>query len=316
MTGIVVGIDESQAGKNYRIVLYNRSGDNCQYQTQMLNEAQLIQGLSRGQIVLDNVEFANGKIKGKTGELSRFKAKGFHPIVILTEIVAEDNTIGYRVASYDGKVKAVRLKDILAYCERVNANGAPIQNAMYVPEHGSNKAHIRAYPYQQIYKEVIQRNKSAIAQPAKVDTKTNKSKISKLEELFNPEQIKQLRYGKSHGVDIKIYGDPKLSAKQMEQIRIALEKGVNARLFADPAYKVDSMKALRIQMQYGVDISYFMNPEFNAEQIFELGSAYLSGVDVAQLADPKMSAKDMSKKRIYLESKLWDSMDDDAKSEE
>lgn len=309
MTGIVVGIDENQAGKGYRVVLYQRSEGGCQYDTKLIPEDIIIKNIQNKKLVLDNVDISNGKLKGKTGELSRFKAKGFHPIVIMTEIVAEDTTIGYRVASYDGKVKAVRLKDIMAYCARVNLNGAPIQNAMYVPENGSSKAHIRAYPGQQFYKEIIHRNKSAVAQPAKVDVNKNQSKVSKLEELFNREQIKQLRLGKSHGVDIRIYGDNKLSADQMEQIRLALEKGIDARPFADPAYKVDSMKALRIQALYGVDITYFINPKFNAEQIFELGSAFLSGVDVEKLADPKMSAKDMSKQRIYMESQLWSEME-------
>lgn len=312
MTGIVVGIDENQGSRNYRVLLYQRSKDDCQYATKMMTEAILIQNIQNKQLILDNVDVVNGRLKGKTGELSRFKAKGFHPIVILTEIVADEMTIGYRVVNYDGKVKAVRLKDILGYCNRVNLNGAPIQNAMYVPENGNGgrEAHIRAYPGQTFYKEIIQRSKSPVATPAKVDRKANQKQISKLEELFNQAQIKQLKYGKAHGVDIRIYGDNKLSADQMEQIRLALESGVNAQPFADPAYSAEVMKALRIQAKYGVDITYFINPKFNVQQIFELSSAYLSGVDVAQLADPSMSAKDMSKKRIYLESQLWNTIED------
>lgn len=309
MTGIVVGIQEENGQKIYRVVLYNRTKDGCQYNKQAVHEQMLIKAIGEGKLTLDNVELHNGKLKGKTGELSRFKANGFHPMVVLSEIVADGKTIGYRLASYEGKVTAVRLKDVLAYCARVSGMGTPIQNAMYVPESASSKAHLRTYPNQELYQETIQRKRSEVAQPAKVNKKENEKQVSKLEELFNPAQIQQLKLGKAHSVDIKIFGNNKLSANQMKELRLALEAGVNAKAFADPAYSVDAMKALRINAKYGVDITYFVNPAYNAEQIFELSTGYLSGIDITEFSDPSLSAKDMSKKRVYLESKIWNEVE-------
>lgn len=309
MNGIIVGLQEENGQKQYRIVLYNRTAEGCSYAKKIVGNDALAKILTEGKLVLDNAEIKDGKIKGKTGELSRFKAKGFNPMVILSEIVAEGKVIGYRLASFDGKVQAIRLKDVLSYCARVSSNGAPIQNAMYVPESGNTKAHLRAYPGQQFYQETIKREKSRVATPAKVDTKANQRQVSKLEELFNPAQIEQLKLGKANGVDIRIFGNNKLSANQMKELRLALESGVNAKAFADPAYSVSSMKALRINAKYGVDLTYFVNPKFSDEQIFELSTGYLSGVDITQYADPNLSAKDMSKKRVYLESQLWNTVE-------
>lgn len=309
MNGIIVGIQNEEGQKIYRVVLYNRTADGCQYNKQAVPEQMLINALRENKLVLDNAKLVDNKIKGTTGDLARFKANGFRPMVVMTEIVTDDKVIGYRLATYDGKVTAIRIKEVLAYCARVSGNGAPFQNAMYVAETPTSKAYLRAFPGQTFYQEKIQRNKSKTANPAVVDKKTNEKQVSKLEELFNPAQIQQLKLGKAHGVDIRIFGNNKLSADQMKELRQALEDGVDARAFADPAYSVSAMKALRINSKYGVDITYFVNSHYNAEQIYELSTGYLSGVDISQYADHKLSAKDMSKKRVYLESQLWNEVE-------
>ena len=306
MKGIVVGIVQEGKQKIYRIVLYNRAEDDCQYAKKAVSEEHLIKLLSEGKLELDNAEVKDGKIKGTTGDLNRFNSSTkFHPVVILSEIVADGRVMGYRTATFDGTVKAVRIKDILAYCDRVNNSGVPIQNAMYVPENGTSKAHIRAYANKPFYQETIKRKKSDVAQPAIPNTKENQKQVSKLEELFNKLQIEQLKLGKANGVDIRVFGNNKLSADQMKEIRLGLESGINARAYADPAYSASAMKALRLNAKYGVDITYFVNPKFNAEQIYELSTGFLSGVDISQYADPELSTKDMSKKRIYLETLIW-----------
>lgn len=302
MNGIVVGRQPENGTMVYRVVLY---GENEQYSRQAVPEQNLINAIATNKITLDNVGVVKGKLKGITGDLSRFDVAAFHPMVVVSEMVIDNNIIGYRLATFDGKVKAVRLKDVMAYCNRVNGVGAPIQNAIFVPETETVKCHLRAYPGAQFKREVIQRRKPEAAQPAVVNKKENAKQVSKLEELFTPAQIKQLKLGKQSGVDIRIFGNNKLSAEQMKELRLALESGVNAAAFADPAYSVSAMKALRINGKYGIDVTYIVNPKFNAEQISELSAGYLSGVDIAKYADPKLSAKDMSKERIYLECQLW-----------
>lgn len=309
MTGIIVGIQKEQNQKLYTIVLYNRTENGDQYAKRVVSEQALIKTMVEGKIVLDNATVTNGKLKGTTGSLSRFESNSdIHPLVILSEIVADNKIMGYRFVTYDGNIQARRIKEVLAYCARAtssNSNAIPIQNAMYVPDNGSTKAHIRAYPGYKFYQETIKRKKSDIAQPAKPNIKDNQKQVSRLEELFTPAQIEQLKLGKASGVNIRVFGNNKLSAAQMQEIRLGLESGINAKAFADPSYSVSAMKALRLNAKYGVDVTYFVNPKFSAEQIYELSTGYLSGVDIAQYADPGLSAKDMSKKRIYLESKLW-----------
>ena len=306
MNGIIVGIDQGAAGKAYRVILYKRSDKGYEFERRIVSEPELVNAMLRNGLVIDNAEVSGNKLKGKTGDLSRFNtAKGFHPMVILAEIVADDVVIGYRVAKYDWMVSAVRIKEVMAYCARVSNNGSPFQNAQYVPETNGSKAHLRSFPGHPFYRETLKRERSTIAKPANPDKKENQKQVSRLEELFNSAQIKQLKLGKEHGVNIKIFGNNKLSSDQMEQLRLALEDGVNAKAFADPAYSVQAMKALRINAKYGVDVTYFVNPKFNAEQVYELSTGYLSGVDITKYADPTISAKEMSKKRVELESQIW-----------
>lgn len=310
MQGIIVGMQKENEIVQYRIILYAKNADGeWQYNQQVANEQALIKALNEGKIKLDNAAVSNKGIKGTTGELSRFEADGFNPMVVMSEILTDGKTIGYKLATYTGKVTNVRLKDVLAYCARVNGKGAPLQNAMYVAEKDGKTAHIRAYPGQKFMQENIERKRSTEAKPAVIDKASNAKQVSKIEELFTPAQVEQLRIGKSHGVDIKIFGNNKLSANQMKELRLALEDGVNAKAFADPAYSVPAMKALRINAKYGVDITYFVNPKYNAEQIFELSTGYLSGVDLTEFSDTSLSANDMAKKRIYLESKLWNEVE-------
>lgn len=305
MNGIIVGIQTNGNQKLYRVITFNKV-DSGEYRKHMVGEAELVNLLGYGSLKLLNATLENGKIKGLTGDLGRFTSNKEHaPMVILSEIVAEDRILGYRMAGFDGVVKTVRIKDVLAYCSRVSGAGVPIQNAMYVPESNNQKAHIRAYPGQVFYRETLERKRAPIAQPAAVNTKENERQVSRIEEIFNPAQIEQLKLGKAHGVNIKVFGNNKLSAEQMQELRLALEDKIDAKLFADPAFSVKTMKALRINAKYGVDLQFFINPKFSAEQIAELSTGYLSGVDISKYADPKLSVKQMAKERIALENKIW-----------
>ena len=303
--GIIVGVDNNDKENLYRVVFYINTPDGYKYKKQLMTESEIVSGIKSNWLCLDNAEVSNNKLKGTTGELSRFNKGDTHPLVILSEIYVNDILIGYRLVTYEGVVKTARVKDVLAYCNRVYKRGVPIQNAMFVPETRDTKEHIRAYPYQEFRKEVIERRPCKNVVGAKINKGENEKQVSRLEELFNKEQIRELKLGKNHGVDIKIYGNNKLSAEQMQQLRIALEDGINAKQFADPAFEADVIRALRINAKCGADIGCFINPKYNANQIFELGTGYLSGVDISQYADPNISANDMAKTRVYLESQLW-----------
>ena len=216
-------------------------------------------------------------------------------------------------------MRTSKLGDVLNFCAKALSKSqsqdpksvpVPIQNAIYVEAKDGKSAHLKSYVAGQYIVEYIDIKKPTNATPAKVDEQTNQKQISKLNELFTPDQIEELKLGKQHNVNIKVYGNNKLSAPQMREIRLSLESGINPKHYSDPSFKPDCMKAYRIQTKYGVNISQFINPEYNVEQIFELSTAYLSGVNLQKLADPKKPATQMAKERIEMETELWKQEDD------
>lgn len=331
-TGIITGIDEVDKTRKFNILLYKRnSSGGWEYGAQSVYENALISAMYNKKITLANATLTtkpDGKaeIKGDPASFKRFEPSrftGMRPIVIISEIRnSADSIIGYRVATYDCKVKAVRVKEIHALCQRSlmkdrelaakagkTPSFYPIQNAEFVPSNGTVREHIKPYVKGQFILEKMVSSPVKTAKPANVDEEGNKKRVSRLEEIFTKPQIEQLKLGKDAGVNYKIYGNNKLSPQQMEQIRLALMNNVDPTSFADPSFKPDSMKAYRINAKYGVDIRGFVNPEYTPAQISELSTAILNGIDIKTLADPSISADKMAKARIELESELWTETD-------
>lgn len=314
MRGIVVGIDKEGAGKVYRVVVYERDSKSkgWRFKRQRVLENELINGISTNKIVLENITVDKGRIRGKTGDLSRFDNGVNRPIVILSEIIVDgQGTVGYKTITYDGVVKNITLSKLLSYCHDVDRRGGiPIQNGMYVKEQGGIKAHIRCYPYGDYIVERLERKVSDYAKPVKL-LKDSKSKqaMAKLEEMFNRDQIRELKLGRQNGVDIKVLANNKLSAGQMKIIRETLEEGLRAELFADPAYSIDAMRLLRSDMKFGIDVKCYMSPEYSAEQLMELSVGCMSGVDISRYANPKNTPNEMSEIRIRLENNIWKELD-------
>lgn len=313
MRGLIVGIDIVDGCKLYRVILFDYSNKNWKFNRQRVTEEQLIGALVQGKIRLTNAKVEGGKIKGTTGDLKRFQNRINKPLVIISELVVDGRgVLGYKVANYEGTVKNVSRMDMLKLCDKVSkAGGIPLQNGQYVADTNEQRAHIRSYPGGDYIKEVIERTRSRHARPASVDTTRNTKALEKLEELFTPEQIRELMIGKKNGVNIKIYGNNKLSADQMRVIREALEEGLNAKLFADPDYSVDAMRILRADMKYGVDVSYYLNPKYSAEQLSELATGYISGVDVDKYSDPNNTPEEMAEIRMRLENNIWKELEVD-----
>lgn len=296
--GYVIGVDKDK----YRVIVMESINGEWKFTRMALDTASLAALSSKADLV--NVEFKGTKLKGKTGDLSRFKSK---PLVILSELYVQDQgTIGYKVSDCNGIVKNIPNKELLAYCKKaVEADRIPIQNGIFVPETDSKKAFIRAYDNGEFYRELIVRNKSKNVKKAEVNQEKNEKAISKIEEVFNPEQIEQLKLGKKNGVNIKIYGNNKLSADQMRVIREALEEGIDAKLFADPEFSVGAMRMLRADLKYGVDVSLYLNPKYDLYQLEELSAGIITGVDISKYSDPSLSAREMGEIRTRLEKNIW-----------
>ena len=307
MNGLIVGVDKVNNGKAYRVVLFSYNNKQWEFQRQQLNTDSLKALIAGGKVRMLNVKLDGNKLKGLTGSLGRFENGINNPLVIVSELVADGRgVIGYKVANYDGTVKNVTVEDLIQHSMKTNQlGGIPIQNGQFVVETGGQRAHIRCYPGGDYIKEVIERKKSVNAKPATLDTDKNTKSLSKLEELFTPEQINELKIGKQKGVNIKVYGNNKLSAEQMRVVREGLQDGLDAKIYADPEYSVDAMRLLRADMKYGVDVSYYLNPKYSAEQLSELAEGFITGVDVSIYADPKNTPDEMAEIRMRLENNIW-----------
>ena len=320
LSGHIIGIDLVDNGrmKVYHILLssYNPTAKDKQWRFSIdkVPERNLIGALRSNKIVLKNARLDGNKLVGTTGSLERFTPKSpiaNSPVVIISEIKVKgspDRLVGYKVASKNSGVKNIKLDAMIAHCASVtkraketNSDAVPVQNYVY----DGNRRILRQYSDGQSIVEYTKVNKPAKASPANVDKEANKKQLSKLEEIFNKQQIQELRLGKSKGLDIRIYGNNKLSAEQMRAIREALEDGVDARAFASPAFSADVMKAYATNMKYGVDVRDFILPEYSVGQIYEISTAWLEGVDISKLADPKIKVDDMAKIRIELEQQLY-----------
>lgn len=294
---------------------FDRAGNRV-YSKRQATEAQVVQEIKANKYKLANAEVSNGKLKGTTGSLERFDGETY---VILSQIVDEtDKVLGYRLANTEGAVAKKPLRQVLQLCKKVDsAGGVPIQNAQYVAGSKDNKsAHIKAYPGYTFPKEVHKRNKNehvhtpkkmdpAVAQ--KVETAVKSQEKEKLTDIFNNEQIEELKAGKKAGVNIKRFGNPALSAEQMRELRGMEELGFDCSVFADPAYEVQSLKYYKTEMKYGSgeDVYKFANPKYSPRQIGIISLAYDSGLDISKLSNPELTANEMEQIRVRLDSALW-----------
>lgn len=317
LEGHIVGIDIAGGNKIYTVLLSSYTPDSekpWRFSTEKVKEQSLINAIKSGKVNIRNAKLSGTSLVGSTGRLERFTPKipiGTPPIVIISELKVKgnpDRLIGYKIATKNGEVKNIKSDVLIRHCASISkkskdrgSDAVPVQNYAY----DGDRRILRQYIDGQSFIEYIRVNKPTKTSPANIDKEANKKQLSKLEEIFTPNQIKELKLGKAKGLDIRIYGNNKLSAEQMKVIREALENGVDARAFASPAFSVDTMKAYATNMKYGVDIRDFILPEYNVGQIYELSTAWLEGVDISKLADPKIKADDMAKMRVELEQQLY-----------
>ena len=297
---ICVGLVKNPNDTVYRIIMYKYDGVNAwNIKCLSLHENDLIRALTSKILIIDNIDVDSaGKIIGKTGALSRFDTK--NPKVIISELKTYNGKIvGYKVAQFNGKVSNIRLEDVLGYCKReTKAGHIPFQNAQYVTDDGAG--YIRGYKPNQFIVEVTNKKPTLTA-----NKNTSQSASDKVNKEFTKSQIQQLKLGKSHGVDIRVYGNNKLSAEQMQEARLALEQGVNPSEYLSPDFDAKLIKAYTHHKKYGVDISGFIDPKFNPSQLMELSTGWLNGVEVAKMGGPETPVEEMASRRIEMEVELY-----------
>lgn len=312
--GIVVGIDSHDSQKAYRVLIATiapKQGEEKQYnwkfECKLMPEAQVIQLLQKNVKWL-NIKLEKGAVKGSTGDLKRFDNCQHRPFVIISQLVnSDDKIIGYKIANYDGGVKSIPIKEMIAYGNRATKQGyIPIQNAMFIPASGDNKsAHYKSYPNSPFIEERIITRKNKYADKRRVNAPKNEKTLSRLEEIYTKDQIRQLKLGKEHGVDIRIYANPSLDANKMQILRLGLEQRVNVRPFAFPDYTAEAMRYYTLELKTGMDIRQYLNPKYSIAQIAELSIAVDEGLDVSKMQDPELSIRQMQERRIRLENNAF-----------
>jgi hypothetical protein len=272
----------------------------------MMNEGQILSTFSSGAKWL-NIKLENNKIKGSAGALSRFEDTEHKPYVIISQITSDDGKLlGYKVANYEGGVKNITIKEMIAYGNRVSKAGkVPVQNAIFVQADADKKAHYKSYPNCNFLIEVIVQNKNKYSEKKRVNIAENNKTLSRLDEVYSQEQIKQLKLGKQNGVDIRIFANPALTATQMEVLRKGLEKKVNVRPFAFPEFDQLLMRYYISDATAGVDVYKYVNPKYNMGQVAELSLAVEEGLDISKMANPKLQPTEMAEIRERLEKKIW-----------
>lgn len=317
---VVVGIDKVNNNKLYRVICCEykdtekgKGFHKWDFRCEMLSEESVKASIKK----YGNDFFLNlgldekGNITGKSSSLSRFdySKTGHHPVVIIAQYQTVDGRIlGYSTATYDGKVRNVVLKEMIAYGNRCNkSNLIPVQNAIFVPADAneSKKAHYKSYPNMPFIITLHDVGKNKYVENRKVNIKQNEKSLKTIDDIFTKEQIMQLRLGKDHGVEYRVYANPNLSAKQMEVLRGGLEKGINVRPFSHPDYKYLSMMYYIDCLENNIDIKPFLSSKYSHDQLFQLALASEMGVNIEKLCNPNLNANEMAEILERLEAKIW-----------
>lgn len=310
----VVGVDKTPTNEDvYRVVSASftpKGNEKNQFdwkiECKMLNKAGILETFKNKATWL-NICIENGAIKGSSGDLNRFSRSKNNPYVIISQIKSDsDRLLGYKVAGYDGSVKNIPLKEMLAYGNRTTRNGGiPVQNAIFVPAEADKREHYKAYPNHSFITEVIPTNKNKQVEAKKVPLKHNGETLNRLSEIYTPEQIHELKQGKANGVDIRIYANPNLSAKQMQVLRGGLEEKLNVKIIAFPEYKLDAMRYYIDCLENNIDIRSFASSKYDIGQIAELSLAAELGLDISKMSNPKLSPNEMAEIRERLSANIW-----------
>lgn len=272
-------------------------------------EEAIVNSLKKGEN-WSNVELKNGKLVGSSGSLSRFIDGKSKPWVIIAQIMNNGRIIGYDVAREDGSMGQLELSKVIKYAETVTASGGiPVQNAIFVPTTAEVKGHFRPYAGKSFIEDnwEYSKNKNAVSVPRANNSANAKrlEKTKKLEDIFNKEQIREIKAGKNNKINYRVYADPRFSAEQMRELRKGLERGVNVQPVAHHQFKPDAMKYYIADLANKCDIRQYLNPRYSVDQISELSIAYAKGLDLSKLSDPKLPASEMSEIATRLEKGTW-----------
>ena len=101
---------------------------------------------------------------------------------------------------------------------------------------------------------------------------------------FGTDQIKEIRQGLLHGIDVSEYADKDYYAIQMRQIRIGLEKDLDVSLYESKEYDWFQMEEIRLGLEEGLDAKIYAKPDWSYEVMRELRKALKDGIHLEDYA--------------------------------
>lgn len=294
-----------------------------------LYEPQLIAWIQKNPGMVVNADVRNGKIVSRGASFDRFKKTGMpwqvkrngqvHKItpmllvgIVTSNYSASQRPVAYRVWTYESGLIGLYAEEVVRYAAAAQKAGRiPFQNAMYIPGRVGQMGFFRPYNDGDFIVEDIryETKKSLTVKPVPVE-KAAEDADKQPKNLFNRQQMEQLRLGREHDVDIKQYANPAFNANQMEALRLQLERGINPQRFRNPCYQAQKMRFFTQQLIANRRITELLNPEYTYPQIQRISYAMSRGLDISKIQNPKMSVGQMDDEIIHMEIDKYKDIDD------
>lgn len=83
-------------------------------------------------------------------------------------------------------------------------------------------------------------------------------------EIFSDQQLKEIRLGIEHKVQVDEYADVTLTGRQMREIRYGLERNLDINLYKNKFFRERQMKEIRIGLQDGLDVESYAKIVYSA----------------------------------------------------
>lgn len=294
-----------------------------------LYEPQLIAWIQKNPGMVVNADVRNGKIVSRGASFDRFKKTGMpwqvkrngqvHKItpmllvgIVTSNYSASQRPVAYRVWTYESGLIGLYAEEVVRYAAAAQKAGRiPFQNAMYIPGRVGQMGFFRPYNDGDFIVEDIryETKKSLTVKPVPVE-KAAEDADKQPKNLFNRQQMEQLRLGREHDVDIKQYANPAFNANQMEALRLQLERGINPQRFRNPCYQAQKMRFFTQQLIANRRITELLNPAYTYPQMQRISYAMSRGLDISKIQNPKMSIGQMDDEIIHMEIDKYKDIDD------
>ncbi len=109
-----------------------------------------------------------------------------------------------------------------------------------------------------------------------METIENKLQKINKDNLFNEDQIHEIRLGLQESIDVSAYAKSEFNSLQMEEIRFGLQDNVDVSVYAKSEFDWRQMQQIRLGLEANVDVSAYAKSELDWEQMKQIRIDLLS----------------------------------------